>query len=230
MPGIPKTSGAVAAPLPYLLRRRWRRRLQGPAVLSWFRAAERGLCASSDAVGRARAGAALGAGRRGRGGVGGWGVGVGEERRPPPTQAAGRTATPAADLHSSRAVCTTLPNPLATSARGRQPHPAFPGINGVSGHRGEISRRLGVVGGRGEETQSSSSWAGLGPKSSAGMGGAPCSAGINQADFSFWECRLQEAKPPAGEPEMGHQQKQGGVQAAARPTERKENVSQLHSE
>lgn len=66
----PQRSEAAAAPLPYLLQRRWRRRLLGPAVLSWFRAAGPGRCGRSAGVGRARAGAALGAGRPGRGWVG----------------------------------------------------------------------------------------------------------------------------------------------------------------
>lgn len=55
----------VADPFPYLLLQRWQRRLLGPAVLSWFRAAGRAHCDGSARVGRARAGAALGAGRPG---------------------------------------------------------------------------------------------------------------------------------------------------------------------
>ncbi|XP_013368557.1 PREDICTED: translation initiation factor IF-2-like [Chinchilla lanigera] len=54
----------LAARLPYLLQRGWRRRLLGPAALSWFRATGRGP------RGGAQAGAALGVGR-GRAGEGG---------------------------------------------------------------------------------------------------------------------------------------------------------------
>lgn len=109
MPGIPKMSGAAAAPVPYLLLRRWLRRLLGPAALSWFRTAGLGLCGHSDAVGRARAGAALGAGRGGR--AEGGGVGVGRRGGPCP-QAAGRTTTRAPGWHSSRAPCVSLPDAL----------------------------------------------------------------------------------------------------------------------
>lgn len=76
---------------PYLLLRRWRQQLLGPAVLSWFRAAGLERCCVSAGVGRARVGAALGAGRGGPdrgvgGGEGGGSVGpsprlLGEPRR-----------------------------------------------------------------------------------------------------------------------------------------------------
>lgn len=71
----PQMPGVVPTALPYLLLRGWRRRLLGPAVLSWFRATGREHCGRSARVGRARAGAALGAGRRG------WDRGVGGNSR-----------------------------------------------------------------------------------------------------------------------------------------------------
>lgn len=79
----PDARGSQLLPIPYLLLRRWRRRLLGPAVLSWFRAAGQGRCGRRAGAGRARAGAALGAGPRGSGKGG---------RRPLP-QAAERMAT-----------------------------------------------------------------------------------------------------------------------------------------
>lgn len=82
----PRAPGVVVAALAYLRLRRWRRRLLGPAVLSWLRAARLGR------RGAGRGGRGAGGGRP-RGGASGRG---GEERRPRP-QAAGRTATPAPD-------------------------------------------------------------------------------------------------------------------------------------
>lgn len=128
-PGIPGCPGVVVAPLAYLRLRRWRRRLLGPAVLRWLRAA-----------GLGRRGRGAGWAGRGRGPPSGRGRragGRGEERRPRP-QAAGRTTTPAPDP-PGRAIC--LRKGELPASHGRKLRPGAPGADRQEpGKRGGDSR------------------------------------------------------------------------------------------
>lgn len=109
----PEVPGVLDDPLPYLLLRRWQRRLLGPAVLSWFRATGREHCGRSARVGRTRAGAALGAGRPGSGCRGkGWQGGA-----PAPPLGCWENGDSGSRLAFFQRTACHFTNPLATCPR-----------------------------------------------------------------------------------------------------------------
>lgn len=214
MPGIPKMSGAVAVPLPYLRLRRCGRLLLGPAALSWFRAAGRGLGGRSAAVGRAREGAALGAGRPERPGRPGREGGRGEERRPLP---AGRWEDGHSGSRLAFVECTLchFSRPLATSPQGRHPAPPRNKLS-LRARRGDLQE-----GGEseGKETQGSGR---------AGWAGAKELSWGGQRAMLSWDPRRQisalessdfrRQSTPQERAKWATNKSRGGVQAAPRPT------------
>lgn len=181
----------VAAPFPYLRLRRWRRRLLGPAVLSWFREgrarAVRSVGRDGQGAGRSRPRSGAGRGGRGRG-VGGR-EGAGAPAPPLGCRENGDTAF-------GLAFCLWT-NPLSTCP-GRKQDPCWRCEETEA--RSPPGQLLALGAGR-------SRWAGLESESSVGKGSGPYSTRTSGGLFQLPRGPTSPAKPSAAEKSCS--QKQG---------------------